>query len=185
MAISVPTSEPLQLRVGDTWAWRREDLSDYPAGAGWALTYYFRNAGAHFDIAASADGDAFAVSVAKATTAAYAAGRYDWLAVVDDGSARHQVAEGAVDLLPDFAVAANLDGRSFARQMLAAVEAEILKRGSSGQIDVIEAALGDRNLKRDAAGLIALRSQLIAEVKREEAAGQGGGRNRLLVRFER
>lgn len=183
MAIKVPTSEPLHLRVGDTWAWRREDLSDYPVSAGWALTYYFRNAAAHFDVAAAADGNAFAVSVPKATTATYAAGRYDWVAVVDNGTERHQVAAGATDLLPDFSAAANIDGRSFARKLLAAVESELLTRGSSGQLDMVEAALADRNLKREAGGLMTLRSQLIAEVKREEAAGSNGGKSRLLVRF--
>ena len=70
--MAIPTSEPDSLRIGDTWQWRREDLFDYPASA-WTLIYYFRNATSHFDVTASADGSYFAVTVAKATTAALAA----------------------------------------------------------------------------------------------------------------
>jgi len=54
MAYTVPNTEPAALRSGDTWQWTR-DLGDYPADA-WTLTYYFRNATAHFDIVATADG---------------------------------------------------------------------------------------------------------------------------------
>jgi hypothetical protein len=181
MTLAVPLTEPQNLRAGDTWQWRREDLADFPASAGWALTYYFRTALAYFDVAAAADGDAFVVLVAKATTATRAAGRYDWVAVVDNGTERHQVATGAAQILPDFAAEQAIDDRSFARKLLAAVEAELTSRGSSGQLDLVEAWLDDRRLKRDNTGLMTLRSQLRAEVAREDAAHSD--RNRLLVRF--
>lgn len=182
----IATSEPDELRVGDTWQWRREDLSsDYPATS-WTLTYYVRNATAYFNVVATADGDHFAVSVAKATTAGYTAGDYTWVASVTDGTSRHQVDSGRFTLLPDYSTAAAYDGRSFAEKLLAAVESELTSRGSSGQLDLVNAALADRNLTRSAGGLITLRSQLVAEVKREQAAESmrnGESRNRLLVRF--
>ena len=53
MAQSIPTTEPTRLRAGDTWQWRREDLSDYPATA-WTLTYWFRNSTDHLDVSAAA-----------------------------------------------------------------------------------------------------------------------------------
>lgn len=186
MSADIPTTEPTSLRAGDTWQWRREDLADYPASA-WTLTYYFRNASAYFDVTATADGDAFAVSVAKATTAGKASGWYDWIAVATSATERFEVDRGRVEILPDYSAAAVLDGRTWARKMLDYVEAELLSRGSSGQLDLINAALGDRSLSRDKAGLISLRSQLKAEVSRDEhaeAVRQGlGGKNRLLVRF--
>lgn len=184
--MAIPTKEPDALRVGDTWEWRREDLSDYPAGT-WTLTYHFRNASAYFDVTASADGTAFAVSVAKATTAAKVAGEYDWVAFVTDGVKRYQVNAGRVELLPDFAVAAVLDGRTDAAKLLAAVDAEISARGSSGQLGLVTVALENRSLTYDYRGLVALRSQLASEVTRERNAAatarDGVNRNRLQVRF--
>lgn len=182
--MTIPTTEPTELRVGDTWQWRREDLSAYPASSGWTLKYFFRNASAYFDVTASADGDLYAIVVAMATTAGRAAGVYDWVAVVESATERFEVDRGQATLLPNYAAAAALDGRTFAAKLLAAVEAELISRGSSNQLDLINATLNDRSLTRDKGGLIALRSQLIAEVKREEAANNPG-RRRLLVSFER
>lgn len=186
MTASIPTAEPTAARAGDTWAWRREDLTDYPASA-WTLKYYFRNAAAYFDATAVADGDAHAVTVTKATTASRAAGWYDWIAVAESATERHEVGRGRLEVLPDYAAAAVLDGRTTARKLLDYVEAELLSRGSSNKLDLITSTLADRSLTRDRAGLIALRSQLKAEVAREENAErlrQGlAPRNRLHVRF--
>lgn len=187
--MGIPTTEPTSLRAGDTWAWRREDLSDYPAGAGWTLKYYFRNATAYFDVTAAADGDRYAVGVAKATTATRAAGDYDWVAVVESTTERREVDRGRLHVLPDYSAAAVLDGRGFARTLLQAVEAQLLNRATSNQLDLVSSAIADRSLTRDAGGLITLRSQLLAEVAREDDAErmrQGlGSRNRVLVRFAR
>ena len=179
---TVPTTEPTAARAGDTWQWRREDLSDYPAST-WTLTYYFRNAAQKFDVAATADGDLFAVSVAKATTAAYVVGWYDWVALVDDGTSRHQVDEGRIEVEPDLALNSVYDARSFARKMLDYIEAALLSRASSDQLDLINAQLDTRSISRDKSGMITLRSQFLSEVRREEAAQKGVSRNKLLVRF--
>ena len=183
---SIATTEPTSLRIGDTWQWRREDLSsDYPASS-WTLKYHFRNASTYFDVTAAADGAYFAVEVAKAVTALKLAGEYTWVAVVSDATYRFEVDSGTITLLPDYATAAAYDGRSWAAKLLAAVEAELTTRGSSGQLDLVNAQLEGRGLTRDASGLIKLRSQLVGEVKREGAAAAtaaGTGRNRLLVRF--
>ena len=182
MAFTVPTTEPTALRAGDTWAWRREDLGDYPASV-WTLTYYFRNAASHFDIAATADGDAFAVSIAAATTATRPPGWYDWFALVTDGTSRHYVAEGRCEVTPDIANPVPYDGRTWAKRMLDYVEAALESRASSDQLDVIEAALDMRKIKRGEGGLLTLRSQLELEVKRETAARSGENKSRILVRF--
>lgn len=183
---SIATTEPTELRIGDTWQWRREDLSsDYPATS-WTLTYYFRNATHYFDVAATADGVHFAVTVAKATTAGKSAGDYSWIAVATSATERFEVDSGTLTLLPDYSAAAVYDYRSFAAKLLAAVETELTARGSSGQLDLVNAALDSRSLTRSQGGLITLRSQLVAEVKREEAAtatANGTSRNRLQVRF--
>jgi hypothetical protein len=182
MAYTAPTTEPTSLRAGDTWAWRREDLSDYPAST-WTLKYYFRNASAKFDITASADGEAFAVSVAKATTATYAAGDYDWIAVVETVADRYQVDEGRVEVLPNLATNAVYDARTFARTMLDAVEAALLSKANLSQLDLVQAALADRSMQYDTAALLSLRKQFQSEVRREDAVRNGVDSSRLLVGF--
>lgn len=185
MAYTVPTLEPAELRAGDTWAWRREDLGDYPAST-WTLIYAFRNATAYFDVDATADGEAFAVSVAKATTAGYTAGSYDWTAFVSDGSERHEIGRGVLEVLPDMGTAAARDGRSWARQMLDYVEAALLSKATGSQLDIVRAQLAERNLQYDIPGLLVLRDRLRAEVRAEDNADRLrrglASRHRLLAR---
>ena len=183
MAYTVPTTEPIALRAGDTWQWRREDLSsDYPAST-WTLKYYFRNAAAYFDVVATADGINHAVSVAKADTAVRVVGSYDWIAVVESASERYEIDSGKLQVLPNLATAAAYDARSFARKILDYIEAELVARGSSGQLDLINAQLEQRSISRDRAGLLTLRSQFASEVKREESLQKGTDHRRVLVRF--
>lgn len=182
--MAIPTNEPTSLRAGDTWAWRREDLSDYPASAGWTLKYYFRNAAAKFDVTASADGDAFAVSVAKASTGK-TPGWYDWIAVVESTTERHEVDAGRLEVLPNLATDVVYDARSFARKMLEYVEAALLNRATADQLDLVNAALADRSLGRDKSALMTLRAQFRQEVQaednRERVRNGGAARNRLVM----
>lgn len=164
-----PTNEPLQLRAGDTWAWRREDLSDYPAPT-WTLKYALKNASAHIEITATASGTAFAVSVAAATTLNYAAGKYDWVAYVESGSERHSVDQGVLSVLPAFANTTALDGRSDARiiyeALIAAYKTYVASKGL-----VKKYAIGSRQMEfNSAAELIAQINNWKAEVLKEEAA---------------
>lgn len=183
MATTPPTTEPTALRAGDTWQWTREDLAaDYPATA-WTLKYYFRNASAYFDITATADGDFFDVLVAKATTANYAAGDYDWLAVVESATQRFEVDKGRIDVLPNLATAAAYDARTFARTMLDAVESALSAKATASQLDLVQAALADRSMQYDTAALIKLRSMLLSEVRREDAVRNGTSNNRIVARF--
>lgn len=180
MAYTVPTSEPTELRVGDTWQWRREDLGDYPAST-WTLTYYFRNATAKFDVAATADGDAFEVSVAKGTTATRTAGFYDWVAMVDDGTERYQVDAGRIELLPDLALDSVYDARTFARKMLDSIEDALEARASADTLDLINAQLAERSLGRDRNGLLKLREYFRAEAAKEDRQRNGIRTNRILA----
>lgn len=178
------TNEPTSLRAGDTWTWRREDLGDYPASAGWTLKYYFRNATHKFDLTATADGDAYAVTVAKADTGK-TPGWYDWLAVVESDTERHEVDAGRLHVLPNLATDAVYDARSFARKMLEYVEAALLDRATSDQLDLINAALADRSLGRDKSALMTLRAHFRQEVRtednRERVRNGGAARNSLLM----
>jgi hypothetical protein len=179
MAYTAPTTEPAALRSGDTWQWT-PDLGDYPADA-WTLTYYFRNATAHFDIVATADGTGHVVSMAKAATAVLVPGWYEWTAFVSTVTERYQVGSGRTEVLPDLAANTAFDARSFARKMLDAIEAALLDRATTDQLDLMAGTFGDRSITRDKDRLNTERARYRTEAAREENPGQRGGR--LLVRF--
>lgn len=180
MARTVPTTEPASLRAGDTWEWRREDLGDYPAPT-WVLSYHFRSAASYFDVTATADGAAHAVSVAMATTSGRIAGWYDWTALVTDGTSRYEIGRGRAEVLPNIATAAAVDGRTFARRMLDAIEAAMENRADADQLDMVTAQLESRSITRDKSGLMLLRDRFRAEVATEDRARRGVRSNRILA----
>jgi hypothetical protein len=180
-----PINEPLQLRAGDTWKWRREDLSDYPAPT-WVLTYQFKkeNSGGNFTIVATASGTSHAVSVAKATTAAYSAGRWHWQAYADNGTERYLADSGVLEVLADFAAAGNTDARSHVKKVLDALEATLEGKASLDQKSMM---IGTRRVDRfTPEELLVWRDKYRAEYNREldaERLKNGLGlKNRLLVR---
>lgn len=187
MTVEVPTVEPSELVVGDTWSWKRS-LADYPANASpaWVLTYYFRGQAGEFSVACSADGSDQLAAVAKATTATYKPGLYSWIAVVTDGTTRTTLGRGITNLKPDpAATGAGLDPRSHARKTLDAVEAVIENRATKDQQAY---TIGGRSLQRmKVEELLMLRDRYRAEVAAEDvserlANGKPGGQ-RLLARL--
>jgi hypothetical protein len=183
---SIPTNEPKELRAGLTWQWRRENLTDYPASV-WTLTYWFKktgSSGANFSIVAAPDGDAFAIEVAKATTAGYTAGDYTWAALVGDGTDQFEVDKGTTVLLPRYDAAANLDDRSHAAKVLDAIESVIENRATKDQE---EYSIAGRSLKRTPLEeLMKLRDTYRAEVYAEEQAElvrNGGSAGKIVARL--
>lgn len=136
MTASIPTTEPTELRAGDTWRWTRS-LANYPASSGWTLKYRYKNATGGFEIVASASGADFSVSIAAATTAAYTAGTYAWTAWVEGGSSEKYTVDGGVcTVKADYRAAAAstpLDDRTHARKVLDAIESVIEGRASKDQ----------------------------------------------------
>ena len=162
----IPNIEPSSANAGDTWRWTRT-LAGYPASAGWALSYTLINAAAKITINATASGADHAVTVAAGTTAAYAAGTYDWRARVSRSGEVYTVGEGRLTVRNAYA-AATFDARSHARKTLDAIEAVIENRASSA---VAEYQIAGRQLKNiPVSDLLSLRDKYRAEVKREEAA---------------
>lgn len=184
MSATIPTTEPTSLMIGDTWEWRRENLSDYPASE-WTLTYYFRNTTEHFDVVADADGDVYSITVASATSAALVSGDYDWFATVSKTGYRYNVGSGRITLTANIAQAADYDARSFARKMMAYIEAALLDRATKDQLDLISATLEGRGVSMDKGGLIQLRREFMAELRTEENRLRvkqcRAGRNRIVI----
>ncbi len=151
MSRIVPDFEPEEIIIGETLEWRKS-LQEYPAGAGWVLTYYFRaqTAGAAgFDQAAVADGADFNITVAATTTATLSAGVYNFQAWVVNGSEKYIVETGQVKAITGFAgTATNVtnDLRSKAKQIIDAIDS-YFAGGAAAQY-VMNYQIGNRALGR-------------------------------------
>jgi hypothetical protein len=178
-----PTLEPAIVNAGDTLRWLRS-LPDYPASAGWTLSYTLINSSAKITITASASGDDHLVNVSAATSAGYAAGDYEWRARVSKDGDVFTVGEGQITVRNAYA-GASFDARSHAQKTLDAIEAVIEGRASSS---TAEYTLNGRSLKHiSIPELLTLRDRYRAEVARETAARRAAAglpdQRRIYVRF--
>lgn len=187
MAQTIPTVEPASIVAGDTVTWQIT-LADYPAAAGWVLSYVLINAAGKIGITASASGDDHLISVSAATSAAYAAGDYTWQSSVALGSDRYTIARGTIKVRPNLAAqVAGFEARSTARKALDDLRAALVTwLASNGQVQEYEIA--GRRMKYASAADIQARIALVErEVAREDAAEKlAAGLNparRILVRF--
>lgn len=160
--------EPEQIRAGDTLKWTRS-LCDFPATAGWTLTYHFVSALSKFDIAATACGDDYAVNAAADATSAYAPGVYRWIARVSGNSEVHTVGEGTVTVLPNVTSEEGArDPRSQNERILDAINALIEGRANA---DVQRYTIHGRELEKMAIkDLMWWRGQYVELVNAEKAA---------------
>lgn len=181
-----PTQIPAQLTAGDTARWQRSH-ADYPASAGWGLTYYLVKSGTRISFSSSASGDDHLVNVAAATTAGWTAGSYDYQECAVNGAQRYTLAAGRITILPDFAgtgAASGLDARSHARKTLDVIEAWLENRANWAA----EFSIAGRQVRHIPVNeLLMLRDRYRADVRREEQAarvaqGLPAG-NRILTRF--
>lgn len=179
----IATTEPLSVYAGDTVRWSKS-LPDYPASAGWVLSYILLNATSKITLGSTPSGDAFTVSADAATTAAWAAGDYAWRAQVSKAGDVFTVADGRMTVRPSFG-ASTLDTRSTARKALEAVQAYLT---DSKNLAAAEYQINGRQLRRHSLPeLWAHRDRLQFEVSKEDAAariaaGLPDGR-RVYVRF--
>ena len=167
MTAQIPTSEPSTITPGDTVKWTRS-FADYPASAGWALTYELVKASTRIAISASTSGDDHLVNVSAATSAAYVAGTYDWRARVTKTTEVYTVGTGRITIKASFASA--LDARSSLRTALEAIEATLSGRTTSA---TAEYEIAGRRLKYiPLPELLTLRDRYRIDVAREDAAAR-------------
>lgn len=182
----VPTNEPLRLRAGDTWKWRREDLADYPAPT-WVLNYRLKTAAVNISIAAAADGANHAVTVLAATTLGYAAGMYDWVAYVESGAERYSVDQGTFEVLPAFANATPLDARSDAKKiyddLLVAYRSYATSRGNVKSYTIGSRSMTFHSTEEILKQLNFWKAQVEAEEVAERLRNGLGTGNKLYVRL--
>lgn len=186
MSVDIATVEPTSVTAGDTLRWLKE-LSDYPPADGWVLTYALVIDGVKTAITASDYGDGrHYVNVAAATTAAWTADDYDWQSYVTRAatSERYTVGAGRLTVLPNFATATSgYDARTHARKMLDAIEAVLEGRGTRGDLDLVSAVIGDKQITKKPELLLTWRDRYRAEVTSESAAAGIGNGGRILVRL--
>jgi hypothetical protein len=139
MTVPVPTTEPDEAVIGDSWHWTRS-MPTFPANAGWSLTYFFKKADASFQIACTTatDGQSFDAYAAPATTAALRPGRYNYQGRVTNGTDSFVVddARGELLVLPDPAAVGALDARSQAKLVVEQLKALSLRR-AGGRVHVV------------------------------------------------
>ena len=187
MAADIATKEPTQIRAGDTIKWEKS-LDDYPAGGSeWVLKYAFRGTAGVIDVTATADGTDHLVSIAPATSTAYASGHYDVLGFVEKGSDRYTIFTGRIEVLADLeAEGSSYDGRTHTKKVLDKIEAVLESRATK---EILESMIEGVQIKRiPHEELILMRSKYLQwhqqEIAAEKiAAGMGTGRN-ILARFQ-
>lgn len=162
-----------QIVAGDTLDFSTT-VTGYPPSAGWTLMYRLvpRAAGPAAIIIATAVGlnDDHRAQVAPAITAAYAVGDYSWSSWVQKTGARYSVGAGQVKIWPDPSAIGFFDNRSYAAQLLAAMEASMMLQGSNARLKY---TIGDRQVEyKNYTDLLAARTQLKREVASEDAASR-------------
>lgn len=182
--VSAPTpiEEPARIVAGDTAKWLKT-LGDYPASAGWVLTYTLVNAANRYNVTCSASGDDHLASVPATTTTDWAPGDYALRGQVAKSGEVYTVFEGRATVAPSYDAA--VDSRSQARRQLDAIEAVVEGRAADS---VAEYSIGGRAIKRiPLPELLQLRDRLRFDVQREEAAARAAAglpsRGRVMVRF--
>jgi len=117
------TSEPQDLYSGDSKSWS-VTLSNYPASEGWALTYYFSQAGeTPTPIPTTPVGDDYLVSLTPQLTGLMNPGKWSWVSRVAKGSELITVDRGSLKILPD--PSKPYDSRSHAEKALEAITATL------------------------------------------------------------
>jgi hypothetical protein len=183
-----PTTEPVELQLGDFWAWKRTDLSsDYPTAA-YALSYEFNlidgATATNFTLAATEVNDEYIISTSS--TSGLTKGRYNWIAYItrSSDSARIKIGEGYTEIQDNYA-ATTSSVRSHAKIVLDAIEAVIENRATMDQSSM---SIAGRSLSRLSIDeLMTFRdrykTEYLKEVKMARIKNKRGSGNTVKVKF--
>jgi hypothetical protein len=186
---------PSEIRAGDTIKWRdvqgADNFGTPITSASWTLTYYLRfdknNEGA--TVVGTAYGSGWEFSISQAISSGFDTGKWYWQAEATKSGEHVTLGAGQLQVLPSLSYTGSpnaFDGRSQAQIDLDAVDAAIRAIITGGVVK--QYTIGNRSLsKYDLSDLLALQSQLKAQVVREQKAelianGLGNPHN-LFVRF--
>lgn len=134
-AANAPTTEPLEVVVGDFIQWKRTDLgTDYPNDQ-YTATYVARITGggaSEIQLTGTASGEDYLFTVDSATSADFNAGYYHWqLEIVRNSDSERLVLErGTFEAIVDLDVN-NVDPRTHAEIMVDKIEAVLQNRADA------------------------------------------------------
>ncbi len=164
--MSAPNQQgiPQKINAGDTLIFT-DTLTDYPASL-WTMQFSLVTGATPPTITtATADGDNFQVEISAADTAKLASGKYLYAEVVTEiaTSRKYTARTGEIQVLPSLLAAQQ---PTAAQTLLAACDTAFLKL--AGTTDAEVNFNGQMFRKRDIAALQKIRTQLQAEVSREQ-----------------
>ena len=190
MTITIPETEPYKIQAGETLKWKRTDLTDYPAPT-WTLSYtLIHPSNTKITITASQDGSSsnHSVSETPATTAAYTAGVYKWIAEATDGTDVYKVDSGTVEILTDIAAATTYDFRSTAQKTYEAYKSLIEGKATASTLDEQGYSIAGRSVSK--ATPAEIRTEYLRwkrlyqnELDAERINNGQGTRRKILTRF--
>ena len=146
-AANAPTTEPLEIVVGDFIQWKRTDLgADYPNNL-YTATYIARITGggaSEITLIGTASGDDYLFTADSATSAAFIAGYYHWQLEIlrNSDSERVVVDRGTFEAIVDLDVN-NVDPRTHAEIMVDKIESVLQNRADA---DVSNYSINGRSL---------------------------------------
>jgi len=171
--------EPWSLIAGDTLSWQRS-FAAYPASAGWVLAYVLNSPTVRIVVTPAditSEGDTYTILIPSAETKLWAAGSYQWVAVVSLAAAgsvpaqRFTVALGrvivAIDLLD---ATAPQDTRSPNEKALDNINLMLAGVGGNG---VEEYTIAGRMLRRYSLTELTQLRSLFTSLVRQERANRG------------
>lgn len=177
MALDALTAFPNEFTAGDTLLIERS-LTNYPASDGWTLKYSLvasdGSTNASIVLTSTESGDEHHFTVAKATTAAYPAGKYKLTEYAESTTERIQLSVRFVSILPNPATATGTSA-SFAAQVLKNLR-DAYKALTAGGLKTSSASVNGKSYSRS--NLIELRDDIAYwqnVVNREERTAQGLG----------
>ena len=143
--MAIATTEPAVIYAGDTLEWKISN-SDYLASAGWSLRYVLIKTDEQIIFTSTASGDDHLISAAKAVTALYDPGKYDYRAYFYSSTEQHHYRSGVFDIRANYALATSGgDFRSHAKKVLDAIEAVLEGRATQSDLSI---KVGDRSISR-------------------------------------
>jgi len=186
-----PTSVPAELKAGDNWAWVNNNLGTDYSNAAFTLKYEFNlidgATNVHFQVVATNDGDNYKVELPHSTTTNYTPGEYNYIANIHRNSGgRIKVSEGFVNVQPNYNTTTS-SVRSFAKQMLDAIEAVALNRATMDQSSM---SIAGRSLSRMSIDELMtfrdrFKTEYLQELKQARVKNGKGSGNNIKVSFGR
>lgn len=178
-----PDTVPAQIVAGDTLKIVSSALAvSFPAASGWALSWLFvpMAGGVPVSVVATGGASDWTVSVADAVTSGWASGGWRWSVRATKAGGAITAASGETTVLPNPA-ANNVDHRTHAQRVLAALEAVIEGRASKSTLEnTFEDGRSAKHMTH--AELLAMRDKYAAKVAAEQRA-KSGGPGRILARL--